>query len=46
MLNILIQCSEFTRLKSRSLQMRDWHPLVALVALYLIAGAIAPQLDL
>ncbi|WGY71935.1 hypothetical protein KEC55_19160 [Burkholderia cepacia] len=42
MLNILIQCSEFTRLKSHSLQMRDWHPLVALVVLYLIASAIAP----
>lgn len=42
MLNILIQYSEFTRLKSRSLQARDWHPLVALVVLYLIASAIAP----
>jgi len=25
------------------LQRRDWHPLVALVLLYLIASAIAPE---
>ncbi|WP_157721108.1 hypothetical protein [Burkholderia ubonensis] len=42
MLTILFRRSEFMRLKSRSLQARDWHPLVALAALYLIASAIAP----
>ena len=46
MLNILIQCGEFTLLKSRSLPARDWHPLVALVVLYLIASAVAPALGL
>ncbi|WP_196494164.1 hypothetical protein [Burkholderia stagnalis] len=43
MLTILFQRSEFIGLKSRSLQARDWHPLVALVVLYLIASAIAPE---
>ncbi|WP_185734275.1 hypothetical protein [Burkholderia stagnalis] len=43
MLNILIRCSEFTRLKSRSSKACDWHPLVALVGLYLIASAVAPE---
>ncbi|MDN7624974.1 hypothetical protein [Burkholderia cenocepacia] len=33
---------EAMRLKSRLLQTRDWHPLGALVVLYLIASAIAP----
>lgn len=44
MLTILFQRNEFTWLKSRALQARDWHPLVALVVLYLIADAIAPAL--
>lgn len=44
MLTILFRRSEFMRLKSRALQARDWHPLVALVVLYLIADAIAPAL--
>ncbi|WP_333985110.1 hypothetical protein [Burkholderia orbicola] len=43
MLTILFQRSEFTWLKSRALQVRDWHPLVALVVLYLIASAVAPE---
>ncbi|WP_198387341.1 hypothetical protein [Burkholderia ubonensis] len=43
MLTILFQRSEFTRLTTRALQARDWHPLVALVVLYLIACAIAPE---
>jgi hypothetical protein len=28
------------------LKRRDWHPLVALVALYLIASAVAPAFGL
>ncbi|WP_198432481.1 hypothetical protein [Burkholderia ubonensis] len=43
MLTILFQRNEFTRLKSRALQAHDWHPFVALAALYLIASAIAPE---
>ncbi|MBR7987992.1 hypothetical protein [Burkholderia cenocepacia] len=42
MLTILFQRNEFTWLKSRALQARDWHRLVALLVLYLIASAIAP----
>ncbi|MCA8240602.1 hypothetical protein [Burkholderia sp. AU32262] len=42
MLTILFRRSEFTWLKSRALQARDWHPLAALVVLYLIASAVAP----
>ncbi|MDN7728704.1 hypothetical protein QZM48_01660 [Burkholderia orbicola] len=44
MLTILFQRNGFTWLKSRALQARDWHPLVALAVLYLIADAIAPVL--
>ncbi|WP_156437887.1 hypothetical protein [Burkholderia sp. BDU5] len=44
MLTTLFQRREFMGLKSRSLRVRDWHPLVALVVLYLIACAIAPEL--
>ncbi|WP_196484218.1 hypothetical protein [Burkholderia territorii] len=43
MQTILIWRTEFTRLKSRALPVRDWHPLVALAVLYLIASAIAPD---
>ncbi|HDR9128591.1 hypothetical protein [Burkholderia vietnamiensis] len=42
MQTILIWRTEFTRLKSRALPVRDWHPFVALAVLYLIASAIAP----
>lgn len=31
---------------ARALERRDWHPLVALAVLYLIASAIAPAFDL
>ncbi|WP_155623592.1 MULTISPECIES: hypothetical protein [Burkholderia] len=43
---ILIWRTEFMRLKSRALPVRDWHPFVALAALYLIASAIAPAFDI
>ncbi|WP_447361501.1 hypothetical protein ACSC95_11820 [Burkholderia vietnamiensis] len=39
---ILIWRTEFIRLKSRALPVRDWHPFVALAVLYVIASAIAP----
>ncbi|WP_264171109.1 hypothetical protein [Burkholderia cenocepacia] len=31
---------------ARALERRDWHPLVALGVLYLIASAVAPALGL
>ncbi|ESS38032.1 hypothetical protein P355_0158 [Burkholderia cenocepacia KC-01] len=31
---------------ARAAERRDWHPLVALFALYLIASAIAPAFDI
>ncbi|WP_198363090.1 hypothetical protein [Burkholderia ubonensis] len=43
MLITLFQRSELSRPKSRAMHARDWHPLVALVLLYLIASAIAPE---
>ncbi|WP_275427577.1 hypothetical protein [Burkholderia sp. JP2-270] len=33
-------------LAAHLLDQRDWHPLVALVVLYLIASAIAPEFGL
>ena len=42
MLTILFRRSGSTWLKSHALQARDWHPLAALVVLYLIASAVAP----
>ncbi|MCW3644449.1 hypothetical protein [Burkholderia cenocepacia] len=43
MLITLFQRIELSRSKSRVARARDWHPLVALVVLYLIASAIAPS---
>ncbi|WP_195761004.1 hypothetical protein [Burkholderia cenocepacia] len=43
MLITLFQRSELSRPKSRAMRARDWHPLVALVVLYLIASAVAPE---
>ncbi|WP_419689126.1 hypothetical protein ACN22W_20045 [Burkholderia theae] len=42
----LFQCSELSRPKSRAMRARNWHPLIALFVLYLIASAIAPEFSI
>ncbi|WP_414451274.1 hypothetical protein AB4851_20675 [Burkholderia sp. 22PA0099] len=38
----LSSSKNFSRVAARLLRRRDWHPLVGLLGLYLIASAIAP----
>lgn len=43
MLTQLIERNSFTRFAMQLPRARDWHPLVVLFVLYLLACAIAPE---